>query len=351
MGCSAFEASQLRWGQGLLVGLLSVAFSLAIPSLCYVHQGGFAAFLRHATMSDAHPFPNRLGFFLMLVPQTLAAISAALLWPLRRRSRHLFESWIYAVLLWVNALICGLRYVNGSNESNLRWAHNDAVLYPLMCFSRQLAQLCMFRLLYKRAASIQRSGSMSCIFWLMATSVGAATIWLVSFNWDRNLGLMGGSPHHHVAVWIINASSYTDRFARFLATGWCLCILWSPLREFRIASDALGSKVLHHMSWALQEGRLQFSGALLCCASHVVDEAARLWVLKLHLMGSPAAKQSKVAEHIMVFHIWARAVNLILQSIGAFLLSGAGSAGEYDWEPRRAKPVQAEAMVEPWAHH
>lgn len=315
-----------------------------------MNQGGFTTFLRHAKMSEAHPYPNRLGFFLMLVPQTLAAISAALLWPLRHRSRHLSESLIYALLLWVNALICALRYVNGAHESQLRWAHADAVLYPLMCFSRQLAQLCMFRLLYKRAASIQTSGSMGCILWLMATSVVAATVWLVTFNWNRNMGLMGGLPDRDVPVWVIEASSYTDRFSRFLATGWCLCILASPLREFRIASDALGPKVLHHMSWAVQEGRLQFSGALLCCASHVVDEAARLWVLKLKLMGSPASKQSSLSQRILVFHISARAVNLILQSVGAFLLSGAGSAGEYDWEPRKAQQIQVDGMVDAWAH-
>lgn len=334
----------------MLVGLLSVAFSLSLPCLRYMTQGGFGTFIRHS--SPDSEYPNRLGFFLMLLPQSLAAVSAALLYPLRHRSVHLWDSTVYALLLWSTASICILRYVNGTERSYERWLQVDVVLYPILCVFRQTTLVCKFRLLYKRAASIRKPPlwAMDCIFWLMATSIVAATVWLFVFNWNRNMGLLMGQANGDLGrlwSWLIRIFTYIDRFARYLALAWCLYILVSPLRQFRIASDALGPKVWHHMSWAVYEGRLQFLGALLCCASGLVDEVVRSQTLKLKLFSSSFGwKRESLDERSLIFHILARMIDLSLQSIGAFLLSGAASAGEYAWKPRQAQQVEVEAMVD-----
>ena len=308
-----------------------------------MNQGGFQGFLQRACVSDEvdhQDYPNDLGFFVTQIPQTFAAISAAWLWQVRRRSRYLWECMVYSCVLTANALFVTLRFVAGAQESFKAWAVSDVILYPMGSLLTLLSTWCFLRLLWKRVASIDRHGrGLKCILGLMVLSATADVVRWVCLHYRRsrkNLHYAGlGEQDYHIQWEIVQAVAYwIDKCTRFPAITWCISILASPLREFRKASAALGPQVQYHMRWALREGRLQCFGAFICFLAQVLDELAFLW---LELLRESSHWQRRGSGYrAVVFKISSFALNVSLQAVGALLLSGALTTMEYD---RRQTPA------------
>ena len=186
-----------------------------------------------------------------------------------------------------------------------------------------------------------------CLFWLI---VVAATGWLVAFvcyHYSRTIRKFK-DPEFFGLEDVMLVAFLADQCTRFPAIVWCIYILAAPLREFRKASATIGPLVRYHMSWALQEGRLQLLGALLCFSAHLVAEAA-FWLMTLPQC---SVWRSAAGFRCAIFNIFAFGINFSLQAIGALLLSGAGSgqaeqdASALDLSDTKPQPVPEEDLAD-----